>query len=156
MARKVSTDSPIAEITLRKYEKPYDLSKRDLIKKLCLSLGLLQPGDSRDVIIDVLYSLLEAKTQNKMLSSEEVKGWVISYREQEKLEMQGIASSNIRRQIKRLRDMFLVEKVANRYRISENMKLSEIFSEKIKDSFVPSLIGRIEEYLKVLDNEFFN
>ncbi len=155
MAKKVSTDHPISEITLRKYEKPYDLSKRELIKKLCLSLGLLQPGDSRDVIIDVFYSLLEAKKDDKMLSSEDVRDWVVTYREQENLEQLGVASSNIRRQIKRLRDIFLVEKVANRYRINENMLPGEIFSEKIKQTVVPSIISRIEEYFAALDNEFF-
>ena len=51
----VSKEVPLAEITLRKYEKPYNLKDRDLVKKLCLSIGLLQPGDSRDVIVDVNY-----------------------------------------------------------------------------------------------------
>ena len=52
MSQKVSRDIPLAEITLRRYEKPYDLNSRELVKKVCLSLGLLQPGDSRDVIVD--------------------------------------------------------------------------------------------------------
>jgi len=47
-------DIPLAEITLRRYEKPYDSSKRELVRKICLSLGLLQPGDSRDIIVDIL------------------------------------------------------------------------------------------------------
>jgi len=51
--RNVCKEIPLAEITLRKYERPSDLSKRDLIRKLCLSIGLLQPGDSRDIIVDV-------------------------------------------------------------------------------------------------------
>ena len=55
----VAKSVPIAEITLRKYEKPYNMPKRELVKKICLSLGLLQPGDSRDVIVDVLHALLE-------------------------------------------------------------------------------------------------
>ncbi|MBW3022825.1 hypothetical protein KY308_01865, partial [Candidatus Woesearchaeota archaeon] len=53
-------ETPIHEITLRRYEKPYSSSKRDLVKKACLSLGLLQPGDSRDIVVDVLYILLES------------------------------------------------------------------------------------------------
>ena len=51
---KISKDIPLAEITLRKYEKPTNLKGRDLVRKLCLSIGLLQPGDSRDVIVDIL------------------------------------------------------------------------------------------------------
>jgi len=64
----ISKDTPLSEITLRRYEKPYDLSGRDLVKKLCLSLGLLQPGDSRDVIVDVLHVLLEKKNEKKNIN----------------------------------------------------------------------------------------
>ena len=39
--------------------------------------------------------------------------------------MLGIASSNIRRQIKRLRSMFIVEKVVTRYRITEFTNLTD-------------------------------
>ena len=42
---------PFSELTLRKYEKPFRSSGRELVKKLCLSIGLLQPGDGRDVIV---------------------------------------------------------------------------------------------------------
>jgi len=37
----------LSELTLRKYEKPYQTDKREIVKKICLSLGLLQPGDNR-------------------------------------------------------------------------------------------------------------
>ena len=59
---KISKDVPLGEITLRRYEKP-NLKDRDLVRKLCLSVGLLQPGDSRDVIVDVLYTLLKSKKE---------------------------------------------------------------------------------------------
>ncbi len=59
--KTISRDVPLADITLRRYEKPENFNGRDLIRKLCLSLGLLQPGDSRDVIVDVLSVLLKAK-----------------------------------------------------------------------------------------------
>lgn len=154
MAKTIFTQSPITEITLRKYEKPYDLSKRDIVKKLCLSLGILQPGDSRDIVVDVLYSLLEEGKNKKALSSEEIKDWVIDFRKEQGLELKGIASSNIRRQIKRLRDIYLIEKVTNRYRICEDMKISEIFNEKIKQVYIPSLISRIEEYANEVDKAF--
>ena len=54
-----STDIPLAEITLRKYESPENLDKREAVRKLCLSIGLLQPGDSRDIIVDIFQVLLE-------------------------------------------------------------------------------------------------
>ena len=64
---------PLGEITLRKYEKPYDSSRRELIRKVCLSLGLLQPGDSRDIIVDILMTLEDAKLSKTLLTSFEIK-----------------------------------------------------------------------------------
>jgi len=100
MAKTISKEIPLAEITLRRYEKPSKLSDRELVRKLCLSIGLLQPGDSRDVIVDILYVLLRAKKQNKSLSSKEIEKEVINARKRQKLALHGIASSNIRRQLK--------------------------------------------------------
>ena len=149
--RNVCKEIPLAEITLRKYERPSDLSKRDLIRKLCLSLGLLQPGDSRDVIVDILNVLLKAK---KELSSEDIEKLVIEERKKHKLPLLGIASSNIRRQLKRLRDLFLIEKIKNNYRITENAKLEEIFGEKIEKFLLSSISERVRGYCKKIDEEF--
>ena len=145
------TDFPLAEITLRKYESPYDLNKRELVKKVCLSLGLLQPGDSRDVIVDILLVLLESNKNKRSLTSDEIQEKVISSRKSSSCEEKGIAESNIRRQLKRLRDMMLVEKSENKYRIAEFESLSKIFDEKITNFYVPSIIDRIKEYLKELE-----
>ncbi|MFH0700918.1 MAG: hypothetical protein V2A62_00610, partial [Candidatus Woesearchaeota archaeon] len=68
---KISRDTPLVELTLRRYEKP-SVSGRELVRKFCLSMGLLQPGDSRDVMVDVLYVLLQAKGRKEELHSEEV------------------------------------------------------------------------------------
>ena len=60
MAKNNTSKSiPLAEITLRKYERPYEMPMRELVKKVCLSVGLLQPGDSRDVVVDVFGVLLK-------------------------------------------------------------------------------------------------
>jgi len=88
MAKQIVTrDTPLAELTLRRYEKPYDLHKRELVKKLCLSIGLLNPGDSRDIIVDIFMVLLEARKEGKTLTSEEVTANVIEKRKQEKLKL---------------------------------------------------------------------
>jgi len=144
-------DFPLAEITLRKYESPYNSSRRELVKKVCLSLGLLQPGDSRDVIVDILLVLLESNKTKRALTSDEVKDRVIESRKSSSCEEKGIAESNIRRQLKRLRDIMLIEKIDNKYRMSEFESLSEIFEEKITNFYVPSIISRIKEYLKALE-----
>jgi len=47
MAQTISKDTPLSEITLRRYEKPSAYTKRELTRKICLSIGLLQPGDSK-------------------------------------------------------------------------------------------------------------
>jgi len=144
---KVSKDVPLGEITLRRYEKP-NLKGRDLVKKLCLSIGLLQPGDSRDVAVEVLYTML------KEMSSEEIKNKVINYRKEKNLPIWGVASSNIRRQLKRLRDSLIIEKVVNNYRMTENLSLNEIMEEKLEKFLIPSVMGRVKEYFNAVDEEF--
>jgi DNA-binding transcriptional ArsR family regulator len=152
MAQKISKDTPLNDLTIRKYEKPYDLNDRELVRKLCLSIGVLQPGDSRDVIVDVLHSVINSK--GKELNCEEVKDMVIDYRKKAKLPLLGIASSNVRRQLRRLREVLLIEKRVNLYRINENLSLHEIYKEKIKKYLIPSILDRVEEYIKAADERF--
>ena len=143
----VCKEIPLAEITLRKYERPSDLSKRDLIRKLCLSIGLLQPGDSRDIIVDVFLILFNSE---KPLSSEKIQENVINYRKENNLSLTGIASSNIRRQIKRLKDIFLIEKNENGYRINEGEELINIYEQKIEKFYLNEINTRVKEYFRVL------
>ncbi|PIN94622.1 hypothetical protein COU53_02880 [Candidatus Pacearchaeota archaeon CG10_big_fil_rev_8_21_14_0_10_30_48] len=145
-------DTPISEIILRKYERPYGIEKRDLIKKICLSLGLLQPGDSRDVIVDILQVLTESQKEKKKLDSIEIGKRVEELRKKENLEIKGVAESNIRRQLKRLRDLMIIEKNNNLYCLSEFESLNKIFEDKIEKFIVQPSIERIKEYLKELDN----
>lgn len=146
--KSISKDTPLAEITLRRYEKPSGLTQREHIRKLCLSVGMLQPGDSRDIIVDVFSVLLNSKNA---LSAAEIERAVIDFREKNKLPMRGIASSNIRRQLKRLREIFLIEKVANNYRIYENAKLADIFEEKIEKYYLKNIVERVKEYFRALE-----
>ena len=148
--RRISRDTPLAELTLRKYEKP-SVEGRELVRKTCLSLGLLQPGDSRDVIVDVFRTLLESQEE---LTSVEVERRVVRAREAAGLELLGIAPSNIRRQLLRLRDLFLVEKKGNYYRIAEGATLTELFEEKVESYLLGSTVKRVKNYLKAVDKEF--
>ena len=152
--KKISSDTPLFEITLRKYEKPQVRKERELVKRLCLSLGVLQPGDSRDVIVDVLHVLLKGKKKKQLMSVEDIEKKVIINRKLHKLQQQGIAASNIRRQIKRLRNLMIVEKLKSRYRISEFLGTSEIFSEKIEKFLLQGIIQRVKEYLSAADELF--
>ncbi|MFH1506428.1 MAG: hypothetical protein ABIE94_05580 [archaeon] len=151
MSKTISIDTPLAELTLRKYEKPTDFSDRDLVRKLCLSLGLLQPGDSRDVVVDVLHVMLN---QKKELTSTEVVKLTIGNRKTHKLPLLGIAPSNIRRQLLRLRDIFILEKIGNYYRVKEKATVTEIFNENIEKYYLQSIISRVKEYVKEVDKRF--
>ena len=150
MPKTISREIPLAEITLRRYEKPSKLSERELVRKLCLSIGLLQPGDSRDIIVDILHVLIKAKKQKKELASHEIEKEVIEARKKQKLALHGIASSNIRRQIKRLKDLFLVEKAKDGYRINEFEELGIIFEERINKFYVNSIIERVRDYFNAV------
>jgi len=141
---------PLAELTLRKYEKPFRLSGRELVKKLCLSLGLLQPGDSRDVIVDVFHTLLHAK---EPLLPAQIEKSVKLNRKKHKLAVQGCAASNIRRQVRRLKEMFLVERDGMKYRITENESLTQIFSERIEKFYLPAIVSRVKEYAEAVEKE---
>lgn len=142
---------PLGEITLRKYEKPYDSSKRELVRKVCLSLGLLQPGDSRDIIVDIMLILEDSRKKKEWLNSFAIRDKVEALRKNNSLEVKGLAESNIRRQLKRLRDAMLVDKQENQYRISEFAPLSELFEVKIEKFLIPQTVERIKEYLGKLD-----
>src|SRR3989344_281609 len=143
-------DIPLGEVTLRRYEKPYDSSPRELVRKVCLSLGFLQPGDSRDIIVDILLILEEARKQKNWLSSFEIRDKVEELRKKNSLEIKGLAESNIRRQLKRLRDGLLADKQENKYRISEFAPLLEVFENKVERFLIPQTIERIKEYLQKL------
>lgn len=150
---KISRDTPLAEITLRRYEKP-TMGERELVRKFCLSVGLLQPGDSRDVVVDVLHTLLKARKNQEELHSEEIKNNVMALRKEAALPMLGVASSNIRRQLKRLKDLHLIETNANLYRITEFNHLSEIFEEKVQNFLLNSILSRVKDYIQKIDEEF--
>ena len=146
MPKTISKDTPLAEITLRRYEKPANLKGRDLVRKLCLSIGLLQPGDSRDVIVDILNVLI----REKELDSKKIEELVKEERKKHSLPMLGIAGSNIRRQLKRLKDLFLIESISNKYRVTENASLEEIFEEKIEKFYLESIKNRVKEYFRAV------
>ncbi|MFH1398613.1 MAG: hypothetical protein ABIG95_00705 [Candidatus Woesearchaeota archaeon] len=154
MAKNISKDTPLSEITFRRYEKPGKVTGRNLVRKVCLSVGLLQPGDSRDVVVDVFYVLLRARNRKKNLTSEEIVELVIKSRKRSKLPMLGIAPSNIRRQLLRIRELFFVEKIKNRYRITEFMRLEEIYNSRVKRILLDSILRRVEEHIIAVDSDF--
>lgn len=151
---KISKETPLSEIILRRYEKPEALKERELVKKLCLSIGLLQPGDSRDVVVDVLYVMLKQKKRKKALTCTEIEKAVKQSRKLHKLQMLGIAGSNIRRQLRRLRELYTIEKVGNAYRITENADLTDTFEHRIEKFLLPNIVERVKDYFEKVDEVF--
>tara|TARA_Y100000310_G_scaffold344677_2_gene458728 strand:- start:867 stop:1322 length:456 start_codon:yes stop_codon:yes gene_type:complete len=150
MPKRISRDSPLSEITLRRYEKPYKMSRRETMRKLCLSLGLLQPGDSRDVIVEVLQAISDSSKKRNMITSEDIQKKVIALRKKNKLDVHGVAASNIRRQIKRLKDIHIVENIKNEYRITEFENLSIVFEDRVEKFYLPQILGRVKDYCKAI------
>ena len=146
-------DIPLAEITLRKYEKPVGLEKRELVRKICLSFGLLQLGDSRDVIVDILMVLIEANEHKEEITSDEIRKRVGAMRKKYSLDDRGMAESNIRRQLKRLRDNMFIEKTGNNYYLTEHLSLKEIFENNVERFIIPQIIERVKDYLGELDEK---
>jgi len=84
------------------------------------------------------------------MNSEEIRDETVNLRKKAKLPLKGVASSNIRRQLKRLRDLFIVEKLKNEYRITEFEDISTIFDEKVERYVLDNIIKRVKEYSRLL------
>ena len=123
---------PLDELTLRKYENPSILKGRELVRKFCLSFGLLQPNDSRDVIVDVVSTLLNSKVP---LSHSEIAHAINAAGKPS-------AHSNIRRQMKRLSEANLLEKHKTKYALRS---LPDAFGEHEK-LYLPAILERVKEY----------
>jgi len=147
--KKKSIELPISEITLRKYEKPHEnMDKREIVRKICLSLGLLQPGDSRDIIVDIFQTILDSK---KPIPTKDIMSKVIKQREKYKLPLLGLTYPNVCRQLRRLKQMMIIEVKADKYRMNENDSLKNIFNEKIVKYYMASIQDRVNDYLNLLE-----
>ena len=149
MVKTVAREVPLTEITLRRYEKPFLLEGRSLIKKFCLCLGLLQPGDSRDVVVDVFHVLLQAKGP---LFASEIEERVGQERQKNNLTLLGSTGSNIRRQLRRLQELHMVERKTKQYAVTENLPLSEIISERTMKHLLQPILDRVHEYSRRIED----
>ena len=92
--------------------------------------------------------LEDSRKKRQWLSSFDIRDKVEVLRKSNSLEVKGLAESNIRRQLKRLRDAMIIDKNENQYRMSEFAPLSELFEVKIEKFLIPQTIERIKEYLQ--------
>ena len=141
--KRAHQDAPLQEITIRKYESPENQSTLELSRKFLLSVGLLQPGDSRDIIVDIFNLLLVARKSKKFL---QVGDFVTNLNDKS-----GASAPNVRRQLRRLREMKLIEKVGEGYRITEFGDVSSIVDSYIIPFVINQSVDRLKEYSRVLD-----
>ena len=142
--KRAHCDAPLQEITIRKYESPENKTNEEISRRFLLSVGLLQPGESRDIIVDIFDMLLVArKTKLYLQVSNFLK--VLNGK-------QGASAPNVRRQLRRLRDMKLVEKAGEGYRITEFGNISSIVDSYIVPFVINQSIERLRDYSRELDS----
>ena len=142
--KRVFKDTPLDSITLRRFEAPYDNNLNDTCRKFLISIGLLQIGDSRDIINELFYQFILANKDKIYLPIDKI----IKVFEK----WQGGTSSNIRRHLRRLKELNIIEKTPNGYRIIEFKPLNEIFKENIVDQLISPTIKRINDYAQKIDD----
>ncbi len=108
------------------------------------------------MIVDVLLALDDARKERQELTSFEIIDKITALRKEHSLEAKGVAESNIRRQLKRLRDLMLVDKRSNVYRLAEFEPLSTLFAQKIENFLIPQTVERVKEYLHRMENHHTN
>ena len=136
--RKALKDIPLQEITIRKYESPAGLERKELMRKFLLSVGLLQPGESRDVIVNI-FELLQDSKGTGLEPAEILRALG---------EKRGASAPNIRRQLRRMKDLKLVEKRQDGYHICES--IPAVVENFIEPFVVKQTVERLKEYSKLL------
>ncbi|MFT4303918.1 MAG: hypothetical protein ACMXYG_05100 [Candidatus Woesearchaeota archaeon] len=142
-------NKPLFELILRKYESPEDnLSPRELIHKICLSLGLVKPNNQYDIMSDIFYEIFMSK---RSLSSKQIISNVEKYRSKNSLSLIGLTYPNVMRNLRKLKSLNIIESVSDKYRLTENDTLLNIFNEKIVPSYINPIIQRLTLYLDKAD-----
>jgi len=136
-------DSPLIELTLRKYERPSG-DKKDLLRTFLLSVGLLQPGDSRDTIAQIFDILMQATKTREALKVVDICTRL----------KKGAAPSNVRRHLRRLMAVKLVEKADGGYRIAESFDLPLAFKYVTQKYVLSDVLERIELYAAALKDAY--
>ena len=97
--------------------------------------------------------LIEANDHKEEITSDEIRKRVGAMRKKYSLDDKGMAESNIRRQLKRLRDNMFIEKTGNNYYLTEHLSLKEIFENNVERFIIPQIIERVKDYLGELDEK---
>ena len=130
------------ELCFRELSLPGDVraNKKELIKWLALSIGLINSGDKRDGIIDVFAVLVESLSENLPLTIEELTRRASRRRDK------AISEKTAYYHIKRLKDMGLVSKLKGGYILGDghDRELATII-RKVYEERLNKLLSTIEE-----------
>ncbi|RLG16628.1 hypothetical protein DRN62_03315 [Nanoarchaeota archaeon] len=137
---KVHKELPIIQVTLRKFERPYG-DFEELLRKFLMSVGLLQPGDSRNDVLKVVRELLRARRERKLLQVRDL------------VELTKVSPPNVRRHLRRLRELGLVEKYDWGYRMREWMDLPSLI-EGMEEFVLSPILRRVKEYAEAVESTF--
>ena len=144
LKERLYKDRPLSGISLNEFERPTNDYNTNL-RRFCISLGLISPGESRIAMVYILDVLLKCRKRNpEGLDSYEI----IKNLYKKKVK---IVYANILRDLRKLMAVGLVEKRNSLYRIKENMKLDEIISDFIKPYIIDRMLNKIEEYARSID-----
>lgn len=119
---------PLNEITLRSVHIDSELDRWEILRRFCLGVGLLQPNDNRTTIVDVLIVLFDYPDG---LSTNKIVSKVISFRIDRGFAFGGVAVTNIRSLLRRLKELGIVEKFRGKHRITEGLSLTKVFDNKL-------------------------
>lgn len=144
--KRLYKDKPLAGISLNEFEKPGSDYMSNL-RRFCISLGVISPGESRVAIVHILDLLL--KTRKK--DPEGLDSYAI-IKELYQIDVK-IVYANILRDLRKLIAVGIVERRENRYRIKENMGLKELLDTFVKPYIIDKILKRIDEYAEKLDEQ---
>lgn len=144
--KRLYKDKPLAGISLNEFEKPGTDYMTNL-RRFCISLGVISPGESRVAIVHILDLLLRTKKSNP--------DGLDSYTLTQELYKKDIkiVYANILRDVRKLISVGVVERRENRYRIKENLRLKELLDSFIKPYIIDRVLNRISEYAERIDEQ---
>lgn len=143
---KLFKDRPLYRVVLSEFEKP-SADYFSNLRRFCISLGLVNPGESRIGIVYILDILLRSRKDKP--------GGLSSYEMIRKLYNNNvrIVYANILRDLRKLIAAGLVEKINGNYRIKENLDLLEILDKFVKPYIIDRILKKIEEYASAVERD---
>ncbi|MCW1294170.1 MAG: hypothetical protein OH316_00265 [Candidatus Parvarchaeota archaeon] len=143
---KLFKDKPLYRVVLSEFEKP-TADYFSNLRRFCISLGLVNPGESRIGIVYILDILLRSRKDKT--------GGLSSYDIIKKLYSSNvkIVYANILRDLRKLIAAGLVEKIDGNYRIKENMDLPEIMDKFVRPYIIDRVLKKIGDYASAVERD---